>query len=218
MAKATKNSSDGPVYVPPPELVDFESLWIRSDDADPLTTKTLHKIPIGRPKDFFRTVPDPSYRRKAEIYVHKSDNNNDETMYLIGSALRGQIAEAKPFVIVTVVDRLNKPRLYPIRVPDEDGTDYVSWETQRSIAAQAKDKWVRLFYQGHAHGYGSRIAEDGYAPEPDFSQLPTYNELINGGFGPTGVMNIKSHPVYRDLFGLVSPASDDDDIASDALL
>jgi hypothetical protein len=104
-------------YVPPPDAADIADLFIKSDQGDPLTAVTLHKIPVGKPRDFFRTVPDPSYRERAEVYVHKPENEIDETTYIIGPALRGQIEEASPCILITVVDRFGNPRIWPIKMP-----------------------------------------------------------------------------------------------------
>src|SRR5262249_21409064 len=95
-----------------------------------LTTITTHAVPIGKPRDFFRTVPDPAYRRHAEVYVHKSENVIDEQTYLIGPDLWGQIEEAHPCLLVCVVDRLVNPRLLPHKSPKDGAKDNVA-EAQR---------------------------------------------------------------------------------------
>jgi hypothetical protein len=204
-----KPNSNGQ-YLPPPDALDIADLFIKSDQGDPLTAVTLHKIPVGKPKDFFRTVPDPSYRARAEIYIHKSENEIGETTYIIGPALRGQIEEASPCILITVVDRLGNPRIWPIKTPKEGGKDNASWSTARAIARDGLTQWVRLVWVNTGTGFAGRVAEEKYAPEPDFSRLPPFNELINAGFGVEGVIRDRSHPIYRGLFGLTAPKSVDE--------
>ena len=61
--------------------------------------------------------------------------------------------------------------------------------------------------------YMTRDAQPGYAPDPDLSKLPTFDELAALAFGEHGVTFDTSHPIYRELFGApTEEASDDDDI------
>ena len=58
----------------PPDADDIAKLWIDIGLGDALTAEHVHSIPIGKPRDFFRTHPDSAYRARAEIYVQKSEN------------------------------------------------------------------------------------------------------------------------------------------------
>jgi hypothetical protein len=223
MAKATETSTKGNgaepaavAYTPPPDLNDLDELWVRSDQGDPLTTPTLSKIPVGRPKDFFRTVPDRAYREKTEIYIHKTENTIEETAYIIGPGLRGQIEEAQPCLLVCIVDRMGSPRLWPIKLPREDGKDNAAWMTARAAAKTGLTQWVRIVWVNTGTGFKERPAEPGYSPDPDFGQLPPFNELVRCGFGEHGVIRDRSHPIYRNLFGLADSSLGGDD--SDPLL
>jgi hypothetical protein len=202
-------------YVPPADATDIAELYIGGEQGDPLTTVALHKVPVGKPRDFFRTVPDPSYRQRVEIYIHKSENVVDEQYYIIGPGLRGQIEEAYPCLLVTVIDRLGMPRLWPIKSPKDGGKDNVAWQTARAIARDGMDFWVRAVWSGSGVGYAERRAEPGYAPEPDFSRLLPFDELVKAAFGAHSVIRDKSHPIYRGLFGIAQSADDD---AADPLL
>ena len=204
------NGQDKNAYTPPPDLSDIDALWIKTDQGDPLTTTvTLHKVPVGKPKDFFRTVPDKTYREKTEIYVHKPENTIDETTYIIGPTLRGQIAEAQPCLLICVVDRAGNPRLWPIKLPKDDGKDNAAWSTSR-IARTGLTRWVRAVWGGTSTGFAERCAEPGYAPDPDFSKLAPFNDLVRAGFGEHGIIRDRMHPIYRDLFGLADPVVSDE--------
>ena len=57
----------------------------------------------------------------------------------------------------------------------------------------------------------TRDAQPGYAPDPDWKKLPAFNELVKAAFGPHGVIQDTTHPIYRELMG--APATIDDDDA-----
>jgi hypothetical protein len=202
-------------YAPPADAADITALFIKSDQGDPLTTVTLHRIPVGRPKDFFRTVPDPAYRERAEIYVHKAENSSDETVYIIGPALHEQIQEANPCILVTVIDRLGNPRIWPIKTAKPGGKEQAAWTTSLAIAKTGLTHWVRMVWVNNSTGYLERKAEEGYAPEPDFSKLPPFDQLSAAAFPKAEWILDKNHVVYRNLFGLATPsgATKDDPFA-----
>jgi hypothetical protein len=192
----------------PPDAGDIASLWVDPGLSDPLTEEHTHYIPIGKPRDFFRTHPDRAYRGLAEIYVHKSENVIGEQFFLIGPAMRGRIDEARPSVIIVTVDRAGAPRLWPIMRPRDGEKDNPAWVTARTVAREAIDQWVKLVWKSRC--YMSRLADPGYAPDPDFSKLPPFDDLVRIAFGSQGVIRDEVHPIYRDLFGKVSRAGADD--------
>jgi hypothetical protein len=63
--------------------------------------------------------------------------------------------------------------------------------------------------------YLSRDALEGYAPDPDFSKLPTFTELVKLGFGEHGIIRDTTHPIYRELFGMPKQVADDDGADAD---
>ena len=73
--------------------------------GDGIVNVTYHTVPVGKPKFFFRTVKDPAYRRRTEIVTIKQDGVIDEQNYIVAPTMRGQIVEAYPCTIVTIVDR-----------------------------------------------------------------------------------------------------------------
>lgn len=70
------------------------------------------------------------------------------------------------------------------------------------------DKWVKLVWVSRA--YQTREAQPGYAPDPDFTKLPPFNELVRLAFGQAGIIKDESHPVFRELFGMPKKANHDD--------
>jgi hypothetical protein len=199
---------------PVPDAADIEALWFDPALGDGIVINTYHSIPVGKPRDYFRTVADPAYRRRTEIYVHKPEGVIDEVTYIVAPSMRGQIDEAKPCTIVTVVDRNGNPRLWPIKFPKDGERDNESWMSARSAAKAGMERWLKLIWSKRA--YMTRDAQPGYAPDPDFSKLPPFNELVRLAFGEQGIIRDKSHPIYRELYGIRPEAagvtSDRDDI------
>ena len=84
---------------------DLSSLWLDTRLGDGLTETHVYKVPIGKPKDFFRVVPDPAYRRKVEIYTHKIEGQIEEQHYFIDRPMQGIIDEARPCTLVVCIYR-----------------------------------------------------------------------------------------------------------------
>ena len=59
--------------------------------------------------------------------------------------------------------------------------------------------------------YQTREAQPGYAPDPDFSKLPPFDELVKLAFGEHGIIRDEKHPIARDLLGAAPPKSSGDD-------
>jgi hypothetical protein len=159
---------------------------------------SYHTVPVGKPRDFFRTVIDPAYRRRTEIYTHKPEGAVDETSYIVAPAMRGQIPEAHPCTLVTVVHRDGSPRLWAIKFPREGERDNEAWISARAAAKVGMSCWVKLVWVRRS--YLTREALPGYAPDPDTSKLPPFNELVRLGFGDAGIIRDTSHPIYRGTF------------------
>jgi hypothetical protein len=70
-------------------------------------------------------------------------------------------------------------------------------------------KWVKLNWQKRA--YKTREAQPGYAPDPDWSKLPPYSELVRLAFGEHGIIRDDNHPIVRELFGVPPKKPEDDD-------
>ena len=77
--------------------------------------------------------------------------------------------------------------------------DNEAWTSARAAAREGIDKWIKLLWVGRAFTF--RIAQPGYAPDPDWSKLPSFEDLLVKAFGPKGIIRDTSHPVYRNLIG-----------------
>ena len=193
----------------PADALDLAELWLDPALGDGLVDVRFHEVPIGKPKNFFRVNPDPTYRQLTEIYVHKVEGQIDEEHFIIAAPMRGRIAEAQRCTLVTVIYRDGSPRLWPLKLPKDGERDNEAWISARKAARNAMDKWVKLIWQRRA--YLTRDALPGYAPDPDWTKLPPYNELVRLAFGEHGIIRDEDHPIVRELFGAPPKKPDDDD-------
>ena len=85
-------------------------------------------------------------------------------------------------------------------------------KARASPARKGIDNWVKVVWVKRS--YHTREAEEGYAPDPDFSKLPPYNELITQAFGEYGIIRDTSHKMYRALMGKkpTEAGRDDEDL------
>ena len=192
--------------VTPGDAQDIEALWLDPKLGDGITDVHWHAIPIGKPRDFFRTHADQAFRRRTEIYVHKSEDAIEEQYYILDPAMRGRLAEARPCVIVTCVYRDGSPRLWPIKFARPNERDNPAWISARSAARTSMERWVKLVWSGRS--YLTRDAQPGYAPDPDWSKLPPFNEMVKLAFGEHGIIRDTAHPIYRELMGAPAIAAD----------
>jgi hypothetical protein len=194
--------------VTPDDAQDLADLWLDPGLGDGIVEANFHNVPVGKPRDFFRTVPDAAYRRRTEIYTHKPEGMIDEQNFIIAKPMRGWIEEARPCTLVTVVYRDGSPRLWLIKFPKDGEHDNDAWVSARAAAKAGIERWVKLIWVRRA--YQTREALPGYAPDPDFSKLPPFDDLVTLAFGAHGIIRDTSHPIYRELFGVATVAVDDD--------
>jgi hypothetical protein len=199
---------DGKKITTPSDADDFASLWLDPSLGDGITTQTFHSIAVGKPKDFFRVHPDPDFRRRTEIYTHKAEGMIDEQHYIVAPSMRGLIDEAQPCTLVACVYRDGSPRIWPIKMPKDGARDNEAWQSARAAAKNGLEKWTKIVWVRRA--YKTREALPGYAPDPDWTKLPSWEDLITLGFGVNGIIRDKTHPIYRELFGDGSKLAGDD--------
>ena len=113
--------------------------------------------------------------------MHKPEGAIEEQHYILDPAMRGRLSEARPCVIVVCVHRDGSPRLWPIMFPRPGEKDHRAWITARSAARTAMEKWVKLVWSNGC--YLTRDAQPGYAPEPDWGKLSSYNEMVKLAVG-----------------------------------
>jgi hypothetical protein len=193
--------------VTPSDAADIEALWLDPGLGDGITDTHWHEIQIDKPRDFFRVHPDKTFRRKTEIYVRKSEDEINKQYYIIDPAMRGRIIEARICILVTCIYRDGRPRLWPIPFPREGEKDNSAWSSARAAARVAIDEWIRLVWTKKSYQW--RKALPGYAPNPDWSKLPPYNDMVKLAVGAHGIIRDTNDPIYRELMGAPAKAADD---------
>jgi hypothetical protein len=197
---------------PEPKVIDTHTpegiggLLLPPGLGDGITDGHWHNVPIGKPRDFFRVCTDMAYIRRCEIYVHKKEDEIGDEYYFIGPKMRGEIEEARPCTLVTCVYRDGSPRIWPLILPRNGEKDNAAWSSARKAARAGMERWVKLIWRSKA--YFTRDAHKGYAPEPNFDELPPFEDLLTVAAGEHGIIRDKNHPIYRELMG--APPEDDD--------
>jgi len=192
----------------PDDASDMSDLWLDPALGDGLTDTVWHSIPVGKPKDFFRVHPDPIYRRQTEVYTHKPEGQIEEQHFILAKPMQGRVEEARPATIVTCIYRDGSPRLWPLKFAKAGEKDNDAWTSARAAARTAMTKWVKLVWVRRT--YQVRDAQPGYAPDPDWDKLPSFDQLVTLAFGPNSIIRDTNHPVYRDLIGATPKRAEDD--------
>jgi hypothetical protein len=164
----------------------------------------------GRCGDFFRVVPDPAYRRKTKIYVHKIERQIEEQHYIVDKPMHDVLDDdARPCTLVTCVYRDGTVRLWPLKLPRDGEEDNAAWVSARAAARSAMERWVKVVWKRGA--FQIRTALDGYTPEPDYKTLPSFDELVTTAYGEHGIIRDRNHPIVKNLFGAPPEKPDGDD-------
>jgi hypothetical protein len=76
-------------------------------------------------------------------------------------------------------------------------------------------RWVRRRWEGRQ--FVSREADIGYAPDPDWSRLPPFGDIVRTALGPDGIFRDENNRAYQTLFGKVGQPDelDADDLDDD---
>jgi hypothetical protein len=98
--------------------------------------------------------------------------------------------------------------LWALKSPKAGEKDHLAWTSARAAARSGMTNWVRLVWVRNS--YLVREAHAGYAPDPDWSKIPSFDKLIELAFGAHGIIRDTDHPVYRDLIGAAKKAESDD--------
>jgi hypothetical protein len=185
--------------VPFEDASDLSDLWFDPALGDGLTDTILRNIPIGKPKDFFRVHPDKHWRRITAIYVHKPEGQIEAQHFFVTKAMQAHIPEVRLATVVTCIYRDGSVRLWPLKRPNSGEKDNEAWVSARNAAREAMTKWVRLVWVRRAYEW--REAQPGFAPEPEWGKLPSFDQLMHLALGPNGIIRDTNHPIYRDLMG-----------------
>ena len=92
----TEAAKPKPKLVSPADALDLSDLWLDPGLGDGITDEVRHSIPFGKPRDYFRLHPDPAYRRKVEMYRHKTEDAIDEEYFVFAGGMQGSLKRRPP--------------------------------------------------------------------------------------------------------------------------
>jgi hypothetical protein len=196
-SKITAEADEAKPGIPDP--LDLTALRINPSTQSTKVGRVL-RVLTGRPgkQDFFRVHPDPSYRMTFGMIELKEDGED----YLVTPDLVPLLPGEVVFkMMYTTLNRAGVIRLWSVRIPsaDDRGQFTTWWTSGHEGAALAVDKWVRLVPSRALGGYEIMYAE-GAIPDPDWSAVPSFKELLLSGYGQRCINTI-DHAVIKALRG-----------------
>lgn len=177
---------------------DLPALRKRQDfDALVPTQRVLTRVPVARPskQTWFRTHPDPEWFLQAYLLEWEEDGTQFFVMPEIAIDLG---AELKRVVLRTVVTAQGTASLWPIRMPNADGTDNEWFISARAAAREAENAWIRIVANRQARGY------DVFRAQADFGEpvwpAEGFEGLLKTAFAGKIIDSVE-HPVVLRLLG-----------------
>lgn len=177
----------------PEDLADFRLPLGQS--VDPVTRKGATTIKISRPQKgvFVRTHA----KHKFDGFVIEDPVSQEP--YLVLPAIAGKLQNecvAKRHILA--VDRDGNPFIWPIRLPNEDGTLDSYSESALVAADEAERSWVRVQSNRSKKMYDTRVAVAA-GGEPDWPE-EDFDTLLSRAFG-NRIIRDMDHPLVKRLNG-----------------
>jgi hypothetical protein len=160
--------------------------------------KTLLTVPVRKPgrQEFFRVHPGEDWCLETAILELKEDRES----YLVDPEIWPELSgEIVPKILFTTINRQGVLRLWPIRLPGEDGR-LDAWNQSALEAAEiAKKKWIRLASNISLGAY-EVFEASGDLAEPEWPDAP-FEEILRIAF-KNHFINSMDHPVVGRLKGV----------------
>ena len=171
-------------FAAPEDAKDLDFLWVDPGLGDGITTTNFHTVPVDKPKNFFRTHPDPAYRRRTEIYTHKVEGVIGEQHYIVAPAMRGR---SKRRGRARSYRRLPRryAALWPIKFPRTASTT-TKLDVARVGSQGGMDGWVKLVWV--TRSYQTR------KPSPATLPIPTGEAPAVRRTGEARLRCARDHP------------------------
>ncbi len=176
----------------------LDELRQRQDfDALVSTQRHLTSVPVGKPgkQTWFRVRPGEEWRIPASLLDWEDDGTQ---FYVHPHVAQELVTEVKWVEICVVVTTQGSLRLWPIRLPNPDGSDNPWFESARRVAEQAERGWVRMVANREAHGYDVFISTGDFG-EPVWSEH-SLGDLLKIAFSGKEIQSL-DHPVVAKLLG-----------------
>jgi hypothetical protein len=175
----------------------LEAMRLPQDYGEGGAEKLLTRIPVRKPSktEFVRVHHDPKMKYEAYVIEIKQEGE----IYIIGPDLLDEVPEiAVPVSFHLAINRQKVPFLWPVRLPNPDGT----WNTWHRSAADAlnlaKDFWISVRANKSLGGYEVHKAR-GVLKDPEWPK-ETFQEIRKIAFKDRMITTI-DHPVLRRLRG-----------------
>lgn len=178
--------------------IDPSALRLSQNFQEGLGVKKRHTvIQVRKPgrQEYIRVHPGPEYSLQTAVLEFREEGE----VYLVAPGLWPNLSgELIPKVLYLTVNRQGVPRLWPIRLPDEDGK-LDDWNISALEAATiGQNSWVRVSSNRSAGIYETFVAE-GELPEPDWPDL-SFPEILEIAFRGRYIKEL-DHPALRKLRG-----------------
>jgi hypothetical protein len=156
-----------------------------------------HSIPVDKPPTevWFRVNPDPDF--VFDTFLLHLKNGADRGVYQVAADVLPLLAgekTIKPTRLMLVIDSQRELRLWPLRLPKQDGREDDWMTSALAIAEQAKHQWTRMF--AGANGFKSQTT-CADIPDPVWPKK-TFDELLNIAFAKRRIAST-SDPILRRL-------------------
>ena len=160
--------------------------------------KRLTMIQVRKPgkQEYIQVHPDPAYCLQTALLEFQDDNES----YLVDPSLWDSLpGELVPKVLYLTINRQGVIRLWPIRLPDEQGK-LDDWNQSALEAAElAKGTWVRVSANRSAGLYDTFEAS-GELAEPEWPDM-SFTEILELAFNKGRYIDTLKHPAIQKLRG-----------------
>jgi hypothetical protein len=159
--------------------------------------KRITVIQVRKPgkQEFIRVNPDPGYCLQTALLEFKDEGE----VYLVAPHLWNElVGEIIPKMLYMTINRQGVIRLWPIRLPDEDGK-LDDWNQSALEAAEiAKKSWVRVS-SNRAAGMYETFESTADLEDPEWPDL-TFGKILEIAFRGKYIDDW-DHPALRRLRG-----------------
>jgi hypothetical protein len=162
--------------------------------------KLLNTVPVRRPnpQDWIRVHPDPNYRLSpAGIIELKEERETYLVAPSMAQELQGEFVAA---ILFTGITRQGVIFMWAVKLPGPDGKQN-QWHQSATDAANCAIKcWIRMKSNMHLGAYETFEPTKNW-PEPEWSELPPFQEILKIAFRGRFV-DTPDHPLVRRLRGV----------------
>jgi hypothetical protein len=198
-AAADETSSQEPCPTGGGSIFDnLDELRKRQDFDRLIDVKSLlTSVPVGKPTKqmFFQVLPGDKWQLTAALL----DWEEDGTKFFVSPSVYPELpAEFKRVQLRTAVTPQGSVRLWPIRLPNPDGSDNEWFVSAREVAAKAEGSWIRMVANREARGYDVFQAKGDFG-DPTIPEQ-SFQDLLKLAFAGKVIDNL-DHPVIVKLLG-----------------